>query len=147
MIKEWIRVFCGYDLLKGICDDIRYDIFELFNDVYKMDGNRRISKLHELKDTCNKADIANQEAIKFLLKHIKVDKNFFNEYKYTLYRDLPWYLREIFKNLYKVDEVEHYTGTVTIVSTSKGVISTDKVIATNTDCIGKIIETINELSD
>jgi 2-hydroxy-3-keto-5-methylthiopentenyl-1-phosphate phosphatase len=141
MIKEWIRSFCGYDLLKDICDDIRHDIAELFGAVYEIDGNKKISKLHKLTDTCNKADRTNEEAIKFLLKHIKVDKKFFNEYKYTPYKDLPWYLQEIFNNLYKVDKVIYYSGKIAIASSLTGIIATDSA------CIGKIIEVTNELSN
>ena len=56
---------------------------------------------------------------------------------FIMYKDQ----KEIFNNLYKVDKVIYYSGVVSIASTSTG------IIATGTDCIGKIIEAINELSD
>lgn len=102
MIKEWIRDFCGYDLLKSICDDIRKDIAELFGDVYKIDGNKKISKLHELRDTCNKADITNQNAIRFILHNMDIDKNIFQEYKYSEYKNVPWYIQELLLTKYNI---------------------------------------------
>lgn len=102
MIKEWIRSFCGYNFLKDICDDVRRDIANLLGEVYTKDNGKRVAKLSQFKDVCNKADIANQNAIRFILHNIDIDKNIFQEYKYFEYRNVPWYIQELLLIKYNI---------------------------------------------
>ena len=102
MIKEWIRNFVGYDLLKDICDDIRRDISNLYGEMYTTNNNRSVSKLSQLKQVCEKADLTNQDAIKFILHHLDISEDVFQEYKYFEYEKTPWYIKELFLSKYGI---------------------------------------------
>ena len=90
MIKEFFRRFYGYDFLKECIDDLRRDVAKLYG------------------ETATNKDTANQIAIEFLLDRVEVDNNFFNKYKWTPYLDLPWYMKRLFRNKYKLEYFNIY---------------------------------------
>ena len=67
------------------------------NKLYKL---LELDKFYNLKDAIILADTSNQKGIEFCLDNIKVKDNFFNEYKWDRYIDLPWYIRKLFDNKY-----------------------------------------------
>ena len=102
MIKEWIRNFCGYYLLEGICDDIRRDISNLYGEVYTTNNGRRVAKLPQVEHVCKKADLNNEDAIKFILRHLDIGEDIFQGYKYFEFGKTPWYIRELLLSKYNI---------------------------------------------
>ena len=150
MIKEHVRdfwkQFCGYYFLKGICDDIRRDISNLFGDVYTIDNGRRVTRLSQLADTCKKVDLNNEDAIKFILHNMDVDKNIFQRYKYFEFKKTPWYIKELLLSKYDI-ATRHEVDTFSEYLFYKG-----HLIGTKEDShIGELLDNIekvdNELSN
>ena len=57
-----------------------------------------------LAETCKKADTTNEDEIRFILRNIKIDRKIFENYRYYLYKDLPWYIRELFMEEYGIQK-------------------------------------------
>jgi len=61
----------------------------------------------DLETYIQKADIANQRGIEFLLDRVEVNDKFFDNYKWDLYMELPWYIKRLFRNKYGLN---YYTS-------------------------------------
>ena len=146
MIKEhvgdFLKKFCGYYFLKGICDDIRRDIAKLFSDVYIISNDKKITKVSQLEDVCKKADLNNEDAIKFILHHLDVSEDVFQGYKYFEFLKTPWYIRELLLSKYSIyTEYEIRTGCVYLYY--KGHLIGGK----NTSHIGELLDNIKKVND
>lgn len=142
MIKEWIRSFYGYDLLKDICDDIRHDVAKLFGEVYTTNNGRRVAKLSQVEDVCKKADLTNQDAIKFILHHLDISEDIFQEYKYFEFKKTPWYIKELFLSKYRI-VVEYEINNCCSYLYYKGRL----IGGENSSHIGELLDNIKKIND
>lgn len=142
MIKEWIRSFCGYDLLKDICDDVRRDIANLYGEVYTTNNGRGVSKLSQVENVCKKTDLANQDAIKFILHHLDISKDIFQEYKYFEYEKTPWYIKELLLSKYGIKVKYEFNTCCSYLYYKEHLIGGE-----NSSYIGELLENIKRIDD
>lgn len=97
------------------------------------DLQRRVT---DLEMCIQKADIANQRGIEFLLDKVEVDNKFFDEYKWALYMELPWYIKRLFRNKYGLN---YYT----LDGVGKLAIQ-GAFVGNETDPIAKLLDSLKE---